>query len=104
METSSLRTLKIMPRNLNEIVRSWIWFSRVWWKLCVEKEMENISHKKRKASFIQDDNYIGANNRFGESKSESVFWVYMYTVPLVNKLLYSAIYALSKKIYKHIPY
>ncbi len=24
METSSLRTLKIMPRNLNEIVRSWI--------------------------------------------------------------------------------
>ncbi len=24
METASLRTLKIMPRNLNEIVRSWI--------------------------------------------------------------------------------
>ncbi len=24
-ETSSLRTLKIMPRNLNKIVRSWIW-------------------------------------------------------------------------------
>ena len=25
METSNLRTLKIMPRNLNKIVRSWIW-------------------------------------------------------------------------------
>ncbi len=24
METSNLKTLKIMPRNLNEIVRSWI--------------------------------------------------------------------------------
>jgi hypothetical protein len=36
-ETSSLRTLKIMPRNLNEVVRSWIrllvymsWAAEIW--------------------------------------------------------------------------
>ncbi len=29
-ETSSLRTLKFMPRNLNKIVRSWIWLQDRW--------------------------------------------------------------------------
>ncbi len=30
METTSLRTLKIMPRNFNEIVRSWIRLQGLW--------------------------------------------------------------------------
>ncbi len=43
METSSLRTLKIMPRNLNDIVRSWIrlqekQYERDFEKMCEQKK------------------------------------------------------------------
>ncbi len=49
-KTSSLRTLKIMPRNLNEIVRSWIWFLVYFlhtWKILLSVTRTKKTHWKR---------------------------------------------------------
>jgi hypothetical protein len=43
METSSLRTLKVMPRNLSKIVRPWIWLLAERYPLTVNNNMARPS-------------------------------------------------------------